>query len=666
MQDQHGPDWAQYIHRPHRWQCRAQEHSTPYVFDREQDLAEHVKEYHDSHIPDSRHRTALIMSITAKMPISALAAHICPFCRQDIKATLAAGIAKDSRATTTLLANSMGGSTAEASRPAPTRDQAPSPADYQNGVAVRMSKHIADHLQSLALWSLRWWDDDSSSSNELKGGSQAGSLQASERAISDRSPIIEDLWNLSGDTILSMLNEDDMLSESIRTAEALRKASDWDGAQALLRDACARYASGLDVDDDNTAATLGNQDSFKRALRATGELYRWSLTAQHSADDQRRTFGRSGIEWMVKAYRSAGQSIPEVAEILDCYETVAQRIATASADRTSMFNTRQVHKVADRLVRAIRRRNRTDALYYLCLIKAGDFDYEPLQPALPLAVRNDWGEVVYAVLEMKGDVNSQDEHCRTALFYCAASGRASYAKQFVDLGAFLDQPDDEQQTPLLVASRLGHREVVELLITGQANTESKDNHYGQTPLSWAAEEGHEAVVRLILEKGADTESKDNNYAQTPLSWAAEKGHEAVVRLLLEKGADTESRDNSGRTPLSWAAEKGHEAVVRLILEKGADTESKDNNYAQTPLSWAAEKGHEAVVRLLLEKGADTESRDNSGLTPLSWAAEKGREAVVKLLLEKGADTESRDDSGLTPLSRAAGNEAVVKLLRTKS
>ena len=631
MRDEHGPDWAQYIHRPHRLQCRAQEHSTPYVFDCEQDLVEHIKKDHDSYIPDSRHRTALNMPITAKMPISALAAHICPFCGQDTKTTLSTVIAKDSSmASRTLLANNIGGPSAETFPPATTRDQAPSPADHQNGVAARMSKHIADHLQSLALWSLRWWDDDSPSSNEAKGGSQAAPPRTSERAISDRSPVIEDLRNLSGDTISSMPYEDDMLSDSIRTAEALRKASDWDGAHTLLRYACARYASRVDV-DDSTVATLDNQDSFKRALRATGELYRWSLTAQHSVDE-RRAFGRSGIEWMAKTYRSAGQSIPEVAEILDCYETVAQRIATASADKSSMLNTRQVHEVADRLVQAIRDRNRTDALYYLCLVKVGDFDYEPFQPALPLAVRNDWGEVVDAVLEMKADLNSQDEHRRTALFYCAESGRASYAKQFMDLGAFLDQPDDNQQTPLLVASRLGHREVIEFLITGHVSTESKDNR-GQTPLSWAAMKGHEAVVRLLLEKGADIESKDKWEGQTPLWWAAEEGHEAVVRLLLEKGADTELNNEWGQTPLSWAAEKGHEAVVRLLLEKGANTESKDKG-GRTPLSRAAEKGHEAVVRLLLEKGADIESKDEWGGTPLSSAVKKGHEAVVRLLQPK--------------------------------
>ncbi len=60
---------------------------------------------------------------------------------------------------------------------------------------VRMWKHIADHLESLALWSLRWWDDDSGASAAAKGGGHVGS-QSLEQAISDRSPTPKGLMRL--------------------------------------------------------------------------------------------------------------------------------------------------------------------------------------------------------------------------------------------------------------------------------------------------------------------------------------------------------------------------------------------------------------------------------------------------------------------------------------
>ncbi|KAK0732028.1 hypothetical protein B0H67DRAFT_679539 [Lasiosphaeris hirsuta] len=357
-------------------------------------------------------------------------------------------------------------------------------------------------------------------------------------------------------------SSEDTLPALLQAAKAYRKASEWGKAQTMLRWACTQYAPSSDEAEGSPATAPSDLigSLFTEALRATGELYRWSLAVQYSGDE-RKEFGRSGIKWMAKTYRSAvGPSIPEVAQILDCYETVARRLATAES---SLPSAPQVQEVSRHLVQAIRDRNRTDALYYLCLVKTGDFVFGPLQPALPLAVRNDWSEVVDAVLEMRAGLNSQDEHRRTALFYCAESGLESYAKLLVDLGAFPDQPDDNQRTPLSVASQLAHWGVVKLLVkTEHVNIEATDEQQ-RTPLLWAAEKGHEAVVRLLLEKGADLESKDKQQC-TPLLWAAENGHEAVVRLLLEKGADLESKNSDGQTSLSLATNNGHEAVVRQL------------------------------------------------------------------------------------------------------
>lgn len=469
-------------------------------------------------------------------------------------------------------------------------------------------------------------------------------------------------------TKLLLPTAEDMLPALLQAADAYRKASEWDKAQTLLRWACARYALVHGEPEENSATSPSDRDSpFTRALRATGELYRWSL-ASHDPSGERKEFGRNGIQWMAETYPSAGPSIPEAIEILDCYEALAQRVTTPSADRNSPPSDRTIKRVAGRLVQAIQDKNREDTLYYLCFVKTGDLGYKPLQPVLPLAVRNDWSEVVDALLEMKADLNSQDEHRRTALFYCAESGRDSYAKRLVDLGAFLDQPDDEQQTPLFVASRLGHWKVVELLLnTGQVNIEVEDKE-GRTPLWWAASSGHEAVVRLLLERGVDAAVTGSGSRRRPILRAAENGQEAVVRLLLENGVDIES-DASGWTPLTCAATNGHEALVRLLLEMGANVEGKGiGGSTRTPLSFAVEFGHEDVVRLLLEMGADVEGMIRapwkSGQTPLSYAAEKGHELLVRLLLERGANIHSRGVMGRTPLLWAAhgGHEAIVRIL----
>ncbi|KAH6982589.1 ankyrin repeat-containing domain protein [Ilyonectria destructans] len=494
-----------------------------------------------------------------------------------------------------------------------------------------------------------------------------------------------------------------MLEALMGEAETYRKKSEWKRAEILLRWACQRYCRS-DGREEGSTPTASDSRFIAKALRATGELYRWSLA--HRLDDDRKKFGIKGVEWMTEGYSSAGQSNPEVTEILDCYQAIAKKIAEGPAGKGWVQDTDGIQgtgRTQHPLLQAIQDRTRKEALYHLCFITTGEFGSEYLEPALPLAVRNDWSEVVYAILEMKANPNSQDEDGRTAISYCAQFGYQSYLRPFIDLGTFLDQPDKDQRTPLhwaaqtgrIYASKLlldtghvdlnrrdvagwtplrwaaekGHEAVVRLLLEKGADTEATDKD-GWTPLRRAAENGHEAVVRLLLEKGAELESKDEEYTNIQLSIAARYGHEAVVRLLLEKGADTEAKDKDkdGWTPLRWAAENGHEAVVRLLLEKGAELEAKDEDYRQTPLGRAAENGHEAVVRLLLEKGADTEATDKDGWTPLRWAAEKGHEAVVQLLLEKGAELESKDEEyNNIQLSIAAryGHEAVVRLLLEK-
>ncbi|KAM5357790.1 hypothetical protein ACJZ2D_015905 [Fusarium nematophilum] len=459
-----------------------------------------------------------------------------------------------------------------------------------------------------------------------------------------------------------------MLEALMGEAETYRKKSEWKRAEILLQWACQRYCRSNGREEGSTPT--GSDSSFiAKALRATGELYRWSL-AQH-LDDDRKKFGIRGVEWMTEGYSSAGQSNPEVTEILDCYQAIAKKIAERPAGKDWVQDTDGIQgtgRTQHPLLQAIQGRTRKEALYHLCFITTGEFGSEYLEPALPLAVRNDWSEVVYAILEMKANPNSQDKDGRTAISYCAQFGYQSYLRTFIDLGTFLDQPDKDQRTPLLWAAQTGRVYAAELLLdTGNVDLNRRDVD-GWTPLWVAADNGHEAIVGLLLEKGADKEARHKDYGWAPLGWAAAKGHEAIVGLLLEKGADTEATDKDGWTPLRRAAENGHEAVVRLLLEKGAEFESMDKVYGRMPLSWAAENGHEAVVRLLLEKGAGLESKDKDGWTPLSWAAWNGQVAVVRLLLEKDAELEPKDkDDGRTPLLIAArnGHVAVVKLLLEK-
>ena len=92
----------------------------------------------------------------------------------------------------------------------------------------------------------------------------------------------------------------------------------------------------------------------------------------------------------------------------------------------------------------------------------------------------------------------------------------------------------QRQTPLMLASRLGHYKAVESLIKCQAKIEMRDR-LGRTALMHAALNGHYPTVAMLLNKGANANASDLS-DNTALHYAAAYGWYHVVQLLLQGGA----------------------------------------------------------------------------------------------------------------------------------
>ncbi|KAL7621867.1 hypothetical protein AAE478_007367 [Parahypoxylon ruwenzoriense] len=244
---------------------------------------------------------------------------------------------------------------------------------------------------------------------------------------------------------------------------------------------------------------------------------------------------------------------------------------------------------------------------------------------------------------------------RTILSYFAGHGDGRTLSCLLGIGMLgLDEKNRDGSTPLSLAVRRDHEDIIRLLLNRGANIESLDQ-FGQTPMHTAAERGHAAIVQLLLDRGANIETKNKN-GETPLSLAAKSGHATIVELLLDRGANIETKDNNGRTLLSIAAGAGRDFVVTmLLLAKRANIESPDK-FGQAPIHRAAKRGNAGVIQLLLNEGINIETRDKNGRTPLSLAAEcaYGPDSV-RLLLAKGADVEARDNDNQAPICWAIGN-----------
>ena len=93
--------------------------------------------------------------------------------------------------------------------------------------------------------------------------------------------------------------------------------------------------------------------------------------------------------------------------------------------------------------------------------------------------------------------------------------------------------------------------------------------WGETPLQLAARYSHNEIVELLIDNGADVNVKGGNLGGMPLHHAAFEGHKEIVELLLAKGADVNAKGWDGRTPVDYAIRK--EETADLLRKHGGKT-----------------------------------------------------------------------------------------------
>jgi ankyrin repeat protein len=193
----------------------------------------------------------------------------------------------------------------------------------------------------------------------------------------------------------------------------------------------------------------------------------------------------------------------------------------------------------------------------------------------------------------------------------------------------VDALDDNNMTPLILASYYGHEESVAELTSGGASVDAESSE-GMTALAWASSLGFAEVIDLLLAAGSTVDRPDDG-GRTPLMYAAVRGHAEAVVKLVKAGAALEAQSHRKVTALQMAAEAGETDTIRQLVRAGARIEANGDELGIRPLHAAAAIGHLDAVRVLLEAGANIEARDGKGRTPHKLAVIMKKKACAAAL-----------------------------------
>ncbi|RMZ90996.1 hypothetical protein DV736_g1772, partial [Chaetothyriales sp. CBS 134916] len=186
-----------------------------------------------------------------------------------------------------------------------------------------------------------------------------------------------------------------------------------------------------------------------------------------------------------------------------------------------------------------------------------------------------WNEdTISKLLQANSDIHKADtERKRTALHWAAATGHTNLLLAILayvpgeELYKYVNRTSTRDKTALHLAAQHNQAGIITILQSNQAEINCRSEG-GWTPLLIAAKAGHVQVVQTLLHAAVPAEvNARTSSGMTALHWAAELGHVAVVTAILEHdGSWKNPKDIFDTTPLSRADRNGRKDIIELLRD----------------------------------------------------------------------------------------------------
>lgn len=207
------------------------------------------------------------------------------------------------------------------------------------------------------------------------------------------------------------------------------------------------------------------------------------------------------------------------------------------------------------------------------------------------------------------------------------------------------------------ASRNNRVDLLELLLPHFPRSQIDDlDNESMSPLLLAIKHDHFEVIQILIMNGSNCfpETSESKLQYLPINYACKFSDYKTLEYLLRSSSSTpeliNKQDVEGLLPLHVIARSGNFKLIKLLIQFGAAINQLDGFNKWPPIFYAALEGHVRTTNELIKFGAHLDIVDEDGYNVLYYCVVEGHIDVLNQLLAYKNRLNGEQDTSMTSQS----------------